>query len=305
MNIDYSLLLLILALISGLVWLTDEVFFAKSRRNEFQSFAKAKDISDEEFESFINENENENEAEGQKLSAQKIKSLEQAFSINKESTLVEYARSFFPILFAVLVFRSFLFEPFQIPTGSMIPSLNVGDYIVVNKYSYGIRLPVIGTKIINISEPQRGDVMVFIPPHKPDYYVKRVVGLPGDHVRYGDDKVIYINGEPVVQEFVSFLEDRNPPVLYSTEELGDVTHDIYTSPAPNYLRPGYWMQSGGRTIPAGHYFMMGDNRDNSEDSRSWGVVSEDKIVGKAVAVWMHKDPGMNLPSFSQNRIINH
>jgi signal peptidase I len=307
MNIDYSLVLLVLALVSGLIWLFDVLFLAKPRASELSKYAENKGLSEEEFEAFVTDLDVENkvttDSESQKLSPQKIKLLEQAFSIQQESTVVEYARSFFPILFAVLVFRSFLFEPFQIPTGSMIPSLNIGDYIVVNKYSYGIRLPVIGTKIIDVNEPQRGDVMVFVPPHDPNYFVKRVVGLPGDHIRY-EDKILYINGEEVEQEFLSYLSDRTPPVFYSQEQLGSVMHDIYTAPTPRYMGADYWMQPGGRTVPEGHYYMMGDNRDNSDDSRRWGVVPEENIVGKAVAVWMHKEPGMNLPTFGQNRLIN-
>ena len=302
MNIDYSLVLIVLALVSGLIWLYDIVFLLKPRSKAFQEFSQGEGISNEEFESFMDDSD-ENKGMEDKLSAQKLKAIETAVSLKKESVAVEYAKSFFPILFAVLIFRSFLFEPFQIPSGSMIPTLNIGDYIVVNKYSYGIRLPVIGSKIISVNEPERGDVMVFVPPHDPNYFVKRVVGLPGDHIRY-ENKVVYINGEAMEQELVTFMADGQPPVVHSKELLGDVLHDVYTAPTPDYSRSGAWLQPGGRVVPEGHYFMMGDNRDNSDDSRRWGVVPEENIVGKAVAVWMHKEPGFSFPTFFQNRLIN-
>jgi signal peptidase I len=215
---------------------------------------------------------------------------------------VEYAKSFFPILFAVLLLRSFLFEPFQIPTGSMIPSLNVGDFIVVNKYAYGLRLPVSGTKIIPVGEPKRGDVMVFIPPHVDEYYIKRVIGLPGDLIQYRNN-VVYVNGEALPQTPVGVIPEQG--VMHSTEIVGGVTHDIYTAASQRYSRIYDWLPPEGAVIPEDHYFMMGDNRDNSSDSRYWGPVPEQNIVGKAVAVWMHKEPGLSLPRFSQNRLIEN
>ncbi|MDG2091367.1 MAG: signal peptidase I [Gammaproteobacteria bacterium] len=300
MNIDYSLVLFILALISGVIWLIDAVFFENNRTQKFRSYLKQNEIKEEDVSAYQNSLEdNEKPATNPKTAKQ----FETAFILKKEPGLVEYSKSFFPILFVVLIFRSFLFEPFQIPTGSMIPSLNVGDYILVNKYSFGIRLPVIGTKVMNIGDPQRGDVMVFIPPHDPVYYVKRVIGVPGDHVRY-EDKTLYINEVEQAQELISMTEDGRRPVNHFLEKLGEVEHDIYVSPLTRYTSSDYWMQPGGRVIPEGHYFMMGDNRDNSDDSRRWGVVPEANIVGKAVAVWMHKEPGMNLPTFGQNRFIN-
>jgi len=316
MSFDFSLILLIFSAITGLVWLFDVLVLKRPRMKKVQEFLAQKDVSESDFRAFLNyqltgtrkdlsdsiQQSQENFRQNNSFSNQKT--LEQALDIYHEPLIVDYAKSFFPIIFAVLILRSFLFEPFQIPTGSMIPTLNVGDFIVVNKNAYGVRLPVSGTKIVDVGEPKRGDVMVFIPPHDPNYYIKRVIGLPGDHIRYAN-KTIYVNGEPLEQEYVDFINTQRPPVVYSQETVGDITHDIYTSPSPTYIRPGSWLWPEGRVIPGGHYFMMGDNRDNSSDSRVWGPVSENKIVGKAVAVWMHKDPGLKLPTFSQNRLIKN
>jgi signal peptidase I len=209
-----------------------------------------------------------------------------------EPTVVEYSISFFPVLLIVLILRSFLAEPFQIPTGSMIPSLLVGDFIVVNKFTYGIRLPVSRTKVIDIDDPANGDVMVFIPPHEDEYFIKRVIGIPGDRVRY-ENKTLYINGEEQEQEFLARIPPDNPRFMLYEETLGGVEHLIQVSPFADD-RAQEWV------IPEGHYFVMGDNRDQSADSRYWGLVSDEKIIGKAFAIWMHKKPGLNLPVFSRN-----
>jgi signal peptidase I len=311
MSFDFSLILLIFSAVTGVIWLFDSLALKKPRLKKVDEILAGSKVSHEDFDLFVRyletgehegRDEKDRASEGSRFQNQAL--LEKAYRAYRDPVVVDYAKSFFPIIFAVLILRSFLFEPFQIPTGSMIPTLNVGDFIVVNKYAYGVRLPVAGTKIIDVGEPVRGDVMVFIPPHDPNYYIKRVIGLPGDHVRY-ENKTIYINGEPLDQEYVDFINDRRPPVVYSLEHIGGITHDIYTSPSPSYIRPDNWLWPEGRVIPEGHYFMMGDNRDNSSDSRAWGPVSEDKIVGKAVAVWMHKEPGFSLPSFSQNRTIEN
>ncbi|MGV3593238.1 MAG: signal peptidase I [Gammaproteobacteria bacterium] len=309
MNIDFSLWLLILSAVAGLLWLVDSLVFAKARRRKVEEFLAARNLSTGEFKAYVESLDEDgkpraaNGAAGETVrDPQKQKQLEQAWVLNRESVPVEYAKSFFPILFAVLVLRSFLFEPFQIPTGSMIPTLNIGDFIVVNKFSYGLRLPVTGTKIIPVGEPKRGDVMVFIPPHDPNYFIKRVIGLPGEHVRYADN-TIYINGEPLPQEEVELIRELG--VQHSRETVGGITHDIYTAASQRFPRVYDWLPPEGAVIPEGHYFMMGDNRDNSSDSRYWGPVSEDRIVGKAVAVWMHKEQGLHLPSFSTNRLIEN
>ncbi|HEY0963383.1 MAG TPA: signal peptidase I [Pseudomonadales bacterium] len=309
MNIDFSLWLLILSAVAGLVWLVDSLVFAKARRRKVEDYLAARNLSAAEFKAYVDSLDEDGKprpatAAGDNLRADpaKQKQLEQAYVLNRESVPVEYAKSFFPILFAVLVLRSFLFEPFQIPTGSMIPTLNIGDFIVVNKFSYGLRLPVTGTKIVPIGEPKRGDVMVFIPPHDPNYFIKRVIGLPGEHVRYADN-TIYIDGEPLPQDEVGVIRDLG--VQHSRETVGGITHDIYTAASQRFPRVYDWLPPEGAVIPEGHYFMMGDNRDNSSDSRYWGPVSEDRIVGKAVAVWMHKEQGLHLPSFSSNRLIEN
>jgi len=305
MNIDFSLVLLVLSALAGLIWVFDAVFLARTRMQKVESWLQSSNVSHDDFREYLaalDENGRPSGQDSKNKTTVSSKSLDQAFRLYRESLAVEYAKSFFPILFAVLVLRSFLFEPFQIPTGSMIPTLNVGDFIVVNKYAYGIRLPVTGTKIFAVDEPKRGDVMVFIPPHDPNYFIKRVIGLPGDHVQY-IDKVVYINGEPLEQDEPELIREQG--LLHSKETIGGISHDIYTAASQRFDRSYEWMPPEGIMVPEGHYFMMGDNRDNSSDSRYWGPASEENIVGKAVAVWMHKEPGLHLPVFSQNRLIQN
>jgi signal peptidase I len=298
MDIDYSLLLFILVMVSGAIWLFDSVLLARPRERRFNTFVQENQLTEQDFVEIL---EPAAKPVGGKSSRHVL--AEQAYGLRQDPVIVEYAKSFFPVLLLVLLLRSFLFEPFQIPSGSMIPTLEIGDFILVNKYAYGLRLPVAGTKIKEVGQPARGDIMVFVPPHDPSYFIKRVVGLPGDHIRY-EDKVIYVNGEPVEQELVAFLRNNEPPAMFFRESLGAVKHDIYTAPTPRYMGPDFWLSPEGRIVPEGHYFMMGDNRDNSDDSRRWGPVPETNIVGKAVAVWMHKEPGFNLPSFASARRLN-
>jgi signal peptidase I len=201
----------------------------------------------------------------------------------KEPILVEYAKSFFPILLLVLVIRSFLFEPFRIPSGSMMPTLLEGDFIFVNKFSYGLRLPVINTKFVRIGEPQHGDVVVFRLPSDPSVnYIKRVVGLPGDVVDYDAVKRrIILNGKLVPIKLEGH-DDDNPNVAIGREQLGEHNHLVE-------LIENMPSRGGRYVVPAGHYFMMGDNRDNSQDSRFPQVqfVPEENLVGRAVGVWMN------------------
>ncbi|WP_068825434.1 signal peptidase I [Pseudomonas sp. BMS12] len=231
--------------------------------------------------------------------------------LSREPLLVEYGKSFFPVLAIVLVLRSFLLEPFQIPSGSMKPTLEVGDFILVNKFAYGIRLPVIDTKIIEVGNPQRGDVMVFRYPSNPSInYIKRVVGLPGDQISYTADKHLLVNGKPVAEQFLGEEEGSLGRTLLYKEKLGEIEHMIRKQLRRNIMPGDQW------TVPEGHYFMMGDNRDDSNDSRYWndahiprelwGMVPDRNIVGKAFAVWLSwPDPKLsNLPNLSRVGLIH-
>jgi signal peptidase I len=205
-------------------------------------------------------------------------------------TLVEYSRSFFPVLLFVLVIRSFVFEPFRIPSGSMMPTLLQGDFIFVKKYSYGLRLPVTETKVVNTGEPERGDVVVFRLPKDPKInYIKRVVGLPGDKVVYERHRLT-INGEAVELERAS---DATREVPRYVERLGERQHDIFITD------PDYSLRDGIYTVPDGHYFVMGDNRDNSRDSRFIGTIPDSHLVGEAVRIWMHMDGWGNWPRWER------
>lgn len=213
-----------------------------------------------------------------------------------EPALVEYARSFFPVLLLVLLLRSFLAEPYQIPSESMVPTLQVGDFILVNKYAYGLRLPVFGTKVVEVGDPQRGDVMVFIPPHDPRYFIKRVIGIPGDTVRY-ENKVLFINGQRLAYTLHGEVGRDGPYAVRAfTEVIDGRSHTIYKNTRQ--------ADSAEWEIPPGRYLMLGDNRDKSADSRIWGLAHEDNIVGKAVAIWLHKEPGWRLPGFARNRWLD-
>lgn len=205
----------------------------------------------------------------------------------KEPTIVEYSKSFFPVLLIVFLLRGFIVEPFRIPSGSMLPSLYIGDFILVNKFAYGIRLPVLNMKVIETGEPERGDIMVFRYPRDPSLdYIKRVIGLPGDHIAYYN-KVLYVNGKPVNREFVGQYE--GPGETHANEyreDLFEVEHLILLKPGkPNSLEGEY-------IVPEKMYFAMGDNRDNSADSRVWGPVPEQNLVGKAFMIWMHWSDGV-------------
>lgn len=249
MSFDFSLLLVVLTVISGAIWGID-VWFLRDRRDPERK--------------------------------------------SSEPVLVEYARSFFPILLIVLVVRSFLFEPFRIPSSSMVPTLLVGDFIFVNKYKYGLRLPVVNTKILEIGDPERGDVVVFRLPSDPSTnYIKRLVGLPGDTVRY-ENRQLFINDELVRSELRGeFKDDSQPGAILYNEYLGGAEHDIL-------LMPGRRSVEDTFVVPDGHYFMMGDNRDNSRDSRYEGVgmIPENKVVGKAVRIWMNWSIP-NMPKWSR------
>ena len=260
MNIDFALVLVVLTALSGFIWLVDSLLFRQKRMD---------------------------------------RSVQKSLEPPREPVMVEYARSLFPVLLIVLVFRSFLFEPFKIPSGSMIPTLLVGDFIVVNKFAYGIRLPVLNKKIIGIGEPERGDVVVFRYPIDPSVnFIKRAVGLPGDTITYRD-KQLFINGEKVEETAAGrFGSDdikcSTPAVDASLywEKLGDANHNILVHDHSG-SRNGQWV------VPEGHYFMMGDNRDRSNDSREWGFVPEENILGRAVGIWLNFDFEKGCADFSR------
>ncbi len=202
-----------------------------------------------------------------------------------QQVLVEYSRSFFPVLLFVLVIRSFIFEPFRIPSGSMMPTLLEGDFIFVKKYSYGLRLPVTETKVIETGNPERGDVIVFRLPSDPSInYIKRVIGLPGDTVVYERHRLT-INGEKVD---LTQSDDASWSAPLFVEDLDGRVHDILVT------NPEYSTRDNTYLVPEGHYFVMGDNRDRSKDSRFIGSIPEEFLVGEAVRIWMHFVP-WNMP----------
>lgn len=273
-TVDFPLILLCLVFGSGLLWLLDSLFLAPGRKR-IASALQAQ---------YPRWNVEGSPDAGSYQSRVAAKA--------REPVLVEYARSFFPVLLVVFVLRSFLVEPFQIPSSSMVPTLEVGDYILVNKYTYGIRLPVIRTKVLALNNPQRGDVVVFFPPHMNDtYFIKRVVGLPGDTVEYRN-KQIFVNGKRVEREPAAEQFAQSSHNITGRESLGESEHLMQV----DTRRPS---SDFSVVVRPGHYFMMGDNRDNSSDSRVWGQVSEKDIVGKAFAIWMHWDTLVSLPSFSR------
>lgn len=274
MDIDFSLVLTLAVLISGALWALDALLLKPGRQERLQA------------------------AQAQAANAGQVLPNEASARILREPWLFETAHSFFPVLAVVWVLRSFIAEPFTIPSGSMIPTLEVGDYVLVNKFAYGIRLPVLGTKIIPLGEPQRGDVMVFRFPAQPSInYIKRVIGLPGDLVE-SRNEVLYINGVEAARELQPARAEAAPEEAIYLEQLGNHRH---------FTREEAGMQPAGSewryTVPDGSYFMMGDNRDNSNDSRFWGPVSEQLIVGRAFYIWLHKQPGLHWPTFSHNGSI--
>jgi signal peptidase I len=218
----------------------------------------------------------------------------------KQPWWVEYSVSFFPVILIVFLLRSFLVEPFKIPSSSMVPTLLVGDFILVNKFTYGIRLPVVNKKVVEVGSPHRGDVMVFRYPEDPSLdYIKRVVGLPGDRIEYRN-KRLTINGTQVpVRQIDDYLSrERMQFSRRYLETLNGVEHEILLEEdAPAFVAPSrafpyagncnYNVSSLACTVPPGHYFVMGDNRDNSSDSRVWGFVPDENIVGKAFFIWLN------------------
>lgn len=284
---NFSLILFVLTIVTGIIWVLDRFYLAGKRREKAEATLA------------------EFDARNARLTGEGVKPDDNGRAALKASLLrqpmwIEYSGSFFPVIALVFFLRSFLYEPFKIPSTSMLPTLEVGDLILVNKYQYGIRLPVINKKIIEIGEPQRGDVMVFKYPENPSLdYIKRVVGVPGDTVTY-KNKRLSVNGSPVsYAPQPDYLDEET--LSYSqqfTEKLGDGTHRILTNArAPAYVphphdfphRENCSYDSEGFIckVPAGQYFMMGDNRDNSLDSRYWGFVPDQNIVGRAFFIWLN------------------
>jgi len=263
MHFDFAALMVLATIFTGVVWALDAWIWAPKRRA----------IADQMEDSLSH------------LSNKKLSEAQE--KVVKEPILVEYSRSLFPVILIVLLLRSFLVEPFRIPSGSMMPTLLVGDFILVNKFAYGVRLPVINTKIIDISKPGRGDVAVFRYPKDPSTdYIKRVIGLPGDRISYYN-KQLYINGEAVSLEDKAVYQGVGSGIGMSgaqvkVEDLNGSTHEILVDKHRPTINDEY-------VVPERHYFVMGDNRDNSNDSRFWGTVPEENLVGRAFLIWMNWD----------------
>ncbi|MBR9789437.1 MAG: signal peptidase I [Vibrionaceae bacterium] len=266
----FSLILVIVTLVTGVVWLLEKLVFAKKRQ------AKVAEI------------------EAQTANGLDAVTLQK---VERQPWWVENSVSIFPVIAFVLVLRSFLYEPFQIPSGSMMPTLLVGDFILVEKYAYGLKDPVWRTELVETGKPERGDIVVFkYPPHPSIDYIKRVVGLPGDIVRYSNDKQICVQSKgessckPVKLSNVeeSQFSSNGIPMIQLDEKLGNVEHNILVNPLVRNHVEQYFPRSGTTewVVPQGQYFVMGDNRDNSADSRYWGFVPEANLVGKAVAIWI-------------------
>jgi signal peptidase I len=285
---NFALILFVAMVVTGIVWCLDTFVLAKKRRAAADAALAAYDARHAKAT-----------ADGIKLDTGNRAAIEAA--LLRQPTWVEYSGSFFPVIALVFVLRSFLWEPFKIPSSSMVPTLLVGDLILVNKYDYGIRLPIINKKIIQVGDPQRGDVMVFKYPKDPSQdYIKRVIGVPGDKITY-ENKRLTVNGKPVeYQPMDDYLDDERPVYHQQFKEmLPGQQHRILTMKDRRTLDLGsvdnfphrencdYSYDKFTCIVPAGNYFMMGDNRDNSADSRYWGFVPDQNIVGKAIFIWMN------------------
>lgn len=254
MNFNFELILFYATVISGVIALLDVIFWAPKRKLAHEQLAANLEIAPPE----------------------------------KMPLIIDYARSFFPILLLVFFLRSFLYEPFRIPSGSLEPTLLIGDFILVNKFDYGVRLPVLHKLVYPTDGPQRGDIMVFRWPANPSVdFIKRVIGLPGDKISY-INKVLYVNGQKISQEYekpsVSIDESGNlTDVVQKQEDFFGIKHAIFEAPGQTSY------DYHDIEVPKGMYFVMGDNRDFSADSRFWGFVPDENIVGKASAIWMSWD----------------
>ncbi|MCW8878813.1 MAG: signal peptidase I [Kangiellaceae bacterium] len=287
MSSYYGLILVLLTFVSGIIWLIDAFTAGKKRK---AAVAKLYEQTEEP-------------------------SKEAIEAVSQEPIYVDYAKSFFPILFIIVVLRSFLYEPFQIPSASMKPTLTEGDFILVNKFNYGLRLPVTSDKVVDIGLPQRGDVAVFKAPHKPhEDYIKRVIGLPGDTVIYTYNKELIIipycrpelKKSDCPQKIMVSRTPADEPkyldiapgaevgteTLHFVENIAGAEHGILIDPNKDERNKFPPMRSRKMRVPQGHYFVMGDNRDNSFDGRYWvetNFVPEEMLVGQAVSIWLHLD----------------
>ncbi len=272
----FAIFLVVFTLACGLIWLIDAKYWAPARREKAGQILAV---------------------DGATLSQEDIE------NIAPQPAIAETAQSIFPILALITLFRSFLFEPFQIPSGSMMPTMLVGDFILVQKYSYGIHDPIWRSELVETGKPKRGDIAVFkYPLDERLDYIKRVVGEPGDRVIYRN-KQLFIqpscenqpdNCDKLIKQDIKVVNQgqyvqQGIPLISATEKLGEVEHSVLINPLSD-LKEHYTSQPGTQQgewiVPEGHYFMMGDNRDNSTDSRFWGFVSEEQMVGKAVFIWM-------------------
>ncbi len=285
---NFSLLLFMLTMVTLLYWLAETFRFRPAREAAAAALAEQDTLRRAELARM-----GINKVDGDVASAQS--------ALLMQPWWLDWTAGLFPVILIVFLLRSFLFEPFKIPSGSMIPTLMVGDLILVNKFHYGVRLPVINKKIIANNDPKRGDVMVFRYPPDPRLdYIKRVVGLPGDEITYTNQK-LSVNGQPVAVASLGEYYDEDS-LRYApqwSEKLGDVEHKILVNPRlqaayggdtksfPHHANCRYSVEGVSCKVPAGHYFMMGDNRDNSQDSRYWGFVPDENIVGRAFFVWMN------------------
>jgi signal peptidase I len=285
---NFALILFVAMLVTGVIWFLDVFVLSKQRRAKADAALAEYDARHAKLT-----------ADGIKLDNGNRAALEA--TILRQPTWVEYSGSFFPVIALVFFLRSFLFEPFKIPSSSMVPTLLVGDLILVNKFDYGIRLPVLNKKIIDVGNPQRGDVMVFkYPKDMSQDYIKRVIGVPGDKITY-ENKRLSVNGAPVQYEPMDDYLDDERPVYHKQylEKLQNAPHRILNMDGqrtlnlaaveefPHHENCTYSYDKFTCIVPEGNYFMMGDNRDNSADSRYWGFVPDQNIVGKAVFVWMN------------------
>lgn len=294
---NFSLLLLVLSVFTGIMWVLDLMIWKPRRKAE----AKA-----------VYEEFNQANAEAIARNETRVIALRDA-TVKARLRMpwwLDYTAGLFWVILLVFLFRSFAYEPFRIPSGSMLPTLHIGDFILVNKYEYGLRLPVANKKIVTLGSPKRGDVIVFRYPVDPSYdYIKRVVGIPGDVVEY-TDKRLFVNGKEMVRtDPVDWVApDTMRTLTKTTENLDGVLHEtavddsrgsgLYGRPYPAALWVCSYRENGFTCrVPADSYFVMGDNRDNSEDSRYWGIVPDENLVGRAFFIWANFSDFSRIGSF--------